>query len=155
MATLTIRPATTADRDAIVEMSMHFLDASTYGRVLVGSQPDCVRALVDQILALAEAGAALVLVAVNAKGRVIGMLGMLQSILPTNGEPYAEELCWWIEPCHRDGRLAGPRLLEAAEAWARAKGLRVVKMVAPKDVERFYEKRGYRAIETAFTKELV
>lgn len=149
-----IRAAAPDDRPRILEMAQHFLAASAYGTLLPGNNPEGLSHLIDAIIA--PAPNMLAIVAVDDDGP-FGMLGMLASPHPVNGAPYADELVWWVEPTHRGAALAGPRLLEHAEAWARRIGLVMIKMIAPTDnplVGRFYKKIGYAPIETHFVKVL-
>jgi GNAT superfamily N-acetyltransferase len=88
-------------------------------------------------------------------GGLVGMIALFCAPHPITGEPYADELCWWVEPAYRRGNL-GLKLLRCAERWATTKGATMLKMVAPEgtDIGRFYERVGYRAVETAYQKRL-
>lgn len=158
-----IRPATTADTERLVEMTLRFLQTTDYGRLLRVNEP-CIRKLVALVL---EHGVVLVCERVTLSAlwagdgpapqppELVGMVAMTALPHLLTGEPYAEEQAWWVEPEHRGGTV-GPRLLAAAEAWARENGLKMIKVVAPEggDVGKFYTKLGYEAVETAFVKAL-
>jgi GNAT superfamily N-acetyltransferase len=95
----------------------------------------------------------------NASGRrgLAPLIGIAVVELPNliTGDLYAEEVAWWVEPNRRGLRL-GPQLIAVAEEWATTRGLRSIKMVAPipSQVGRYYERRGYVALETAYLKVL-
>ncbi len=65
------------------------------------------------------------------------------------------ELGWWIEPEYRSGR-AGIRLQAMAEEWLVAQGASVLVFTglanSPESVGRFYQKKGYRPLETHYVK---
>lgn len=150
-----LRVATAEDKPAIVRMGLEFFKASPYAAILPGTNEEGFARLVEFVIT--PSPTMLALLAVDDVDQPIGMLGMHVSPHPLNGQPYAEELVWWVEPGHRGARLAGPLLLEAAETWAREAGAKLVKMIAPVDRKRvgwFYERVGYREIETAFVKVL-
>lgn len=143
-----IRPATIADRDRLVEMAKAFLAQTRYGAIL-RTNHDALVALVGQVL---ELGAILV---ADVDGRLEGMLALVALINPISAEPYADELVWWVEPEARHQSI-GPRLLKAGEAWARRRGLPLIKMVAPvgSSVSQHYHRLGYSPIETSWVKRL-
>lgn len=69
----------------------------------------------------------------------------------------ASEMFWWVEPDYRGG-TAALRLIEAYEAWARDQGCEVVCFSAFVDdprVARLLDRRGYRHMESAYSKRLV
>lgn len=152
---MTLRRATAEDKAAVVRMGLEFFKASPYAAILPGANEEGLARLVEFVIA--PSPTMLALLAVDDVDAPIGMLGMHVSPHPLNGQPYAEELVWWVEPGHRGARLAGPLLLEAGEAWAREAGAKLVKMIAPSDRERvgqFYERVGYQEIETCYVKVL-
>lgn len=68
-----------------------------------------------------------------------------------------EELFWWVSD--KAPQMTGIRLLEALEGAARAKGCQTWQMkslarLGGERMQRLYERRGYRASERAFIKEL-
>lgn len=158
-----IRKATSADKLDLVAMATRFLTETPYRQFLTVS-PAMLDSLVDTVL---ELGVVLVaerlhfpyigpnLEPAPARRELVGMIALVELENPITGEPFADELVWWVEPEHRHGTI-GPRLLVAGEAWAREKLLPVVKMVAPagSQVGAFYQRMGYTAVETAFIKVL-
>jgi GNAT superfamily N-acetyltransferase len=146
-----IRAATPADADRIVEMAEHFLAATPYGQFLP-AQRERLLALVDPVCARG-----VILLADAPKPFAplpVGLLAIYEAEHPFSGTRYGDELIWWVEPVFR-GRV-GVQLLEAGEQWAADRGLAFLKMVAPhgSEIGHFYERRGYRPIETAFQKPL-
>ena len=154
-----LRPATIADRDAVVALALHFHASTPYGS-LVTVDPLRIGYLFDLALAsgvvfVAESG-----LPDDPDGEpvpasaVVAFLGLTVLELAVSGDRYAEELAWWVEPAYRSGTL-GPRLLRMAEDWAVAQGCAFVKMGAPEGqpaVGRWYQRQGYQAVETAFMK---
>jgi hypothetical protein len=67
------------------------------------------------------------------------------------GEPYAEDLLWFVHKDHRQGRV-GPALLHAVESFAQIKGAAMLKITSPTGsiLGRFLEHRGYRSVETSY-----
>ena len=159
-----IRRADPADAPRLVEMTLRFLRTTSYAAVFPDPDPVNVRTLVDYVL---EHGVIFVadypMYTRVIDGDVVEqgdpyLVGMIAFTAPPHlfaNEAYAEEQGWWVEPEHRGG-TTGPRLMQAAEAWARENGLKMIKMVAPEgsDVGKFYTKLGYRAVETAYVKAL-
>ena len=155
-----LRPATIADRAAVVALALHFHASTPYGS-LVTIDPVRIGYLFD--LALADGVvfvAACESLARDANGDavpstvIVAFLGLTVLELAVSGDRYAEELAWWVEPAYRSGTL-GPRLLRMAEDWAVAQGCAFVKMGAPEGqpaVGRWYQRQGYQAVETAFMK---
>lgn len=147
-----IRPATLADRQALAQLGLAFIAQTTYQSLLGSATVAGLESLADGIFNLGEMGR--IFLAEDEQGP-FGMLVIVAIPSPMTGELFAEEICWWVDPAKRNG-TAGPRMLREAEHWARVMGLRMIKMVAPcgTSVGRFYEKRGYKALETAYAKVL-
>lgn len=148
-----IRRATLDDWSAVRAMALAFLAESPYGALfeVTAERPP---AALDELLGLVlEAG--VVFVADVGTG-LVGMLAMGVGGHAISGQRYADEIAWWVHPAHRGGTI-GPRLLAAAEAWARADGCTLVKMIAPHhapDVGRYLARRGYAPVETAHVRRL-
>lgn len=88
--------------------------------------------------------------------RIVGMLAGGCGAHEMTGQLVAIEAAWYVQPEYRSGRC-GPLLLKAFEAWAIAEGAEVLKMLAPvgsDNVGKFYERMGFRALETAYIKTL-
>jgi GNAT superfamily N-acetyltransferase len=141
-----IRPATMQDTTRLVEMARRFVAETAYAPLVSVSEPQ-LTATVDWVL---SQGALFVATAGDA---LVGMIAVLPLFAhPVSGERVASELCWWVEPEHRNGSAA-VRLLHAAETWAREQGAVVFQMVAPNQrVEDFYQAMGYDRVEVAYQK---
>jgi len=151
-----IREATLLDAPALDTMGRHFIEQTDYGNVLRYSA-DSMKTLIKTILehgTVFIAEERLQLDGLAPAMTAVGMLALCVFNHPIAGEPYADEVCWWVEPLHRRG--LGPALLGAAELWARQKGVGMLKMVAPAGsaVGRYYERQGFLALETAYVKRL-
>jgi GNAT superfamily N-acetyltransferase len=146
---MTIRLAGPSDIPAVVEMGLRFAASSAYTRSGGLFTYGRVTLLVEH--ALAEG----VIFVAERDGQLEGFIGFSAAASPFTGEAIAGELAWWVEPHARTGSV-GPRLLAAAEEWARRKSLRVIQMVAPSGsmVGAFLERRGYVAVETIYRKGL-
>jgi GNAT superfamily N-acetyltransferase len=155
-----LRHATAADRSAVVELALTFHHANDYSRLL---SLDPERAIAAFDMALTH-GVVLVGERDNVPGpggpELVGFFALSALEHMLSGERYAEEAGWWVEPTYRSGTL-GPRLLRAAEDWARTHDCAFLKLAAPFDpvndtvashVGRFYQRQGYQPIETAFFK---
>jgi GNAT superfamily N-acetyltransferase len=160
MIPIRIRPATEADSDQLVAMALEFLE-SVPAYAQLKPTAEAITAVVALILSLGDQG--IILVA-EAPGSPTGGMGDYPACLvgaialigvphPLSGRSFADEVAWWVRPSLR-GALVGPQLLVAGENWALGKGLSMIKMIAPipSSVGRFYESRGYTAVETAYVK---
>jgi len=143
----TIRAATEADVSRLMEMGQRFQRETVYCR---GTAWD-----VDQMgktargLIAAEDG--LLLVATRDEV-VIGMFGALIFTHPITAERTAAEVFFWVEP---ESRGYGVRLLRRAEQWAERHGAARMQMIAPSpEIETFYRRLGYRALEVTYDKAL-
>jgi RimJ/RimL family protein N-acetyltransferase len=140
-----IRLASEADIPRLVEMGLRFRRESEYVDVLAenaGKMEELARQL-------AKNGC---LVVSERAGRVVGMLGYV--IFPhfLSGELVSGEVFWWVEP---EERGEGLKLLRAAEECSRRNGAKFMQMIAPNDrVGAFYERLGYRRVETSFQRPL-
>jgi len=146
---MVIRPATVADRVAVVALSLRFHGSTPYARLLA-ADPERIGALFD--VALAQ-GVVYVAEVRGSAGELAAFLAVVALEHTLSGDRYAEEIAWWVEPAYRTG-LLGPRLLRQVEGWAAAHGCAFLKMAAPSgtDVGTFYERQGYVPIETAYLK---
>ncbi len=154
-----IRPATPADREVLLTFGCAFSAAVEPYRTLVGvrSRAEVARTL-DELVALGDRVAILLAedaapLAVAETLQVCGCLVVGERVDFVTHERVAQDLMWWVEPRCR-GRWVVPRLLHAAEAWARARHLRTLMMNAPipSSVGRFYERRGYVALNQTYLK---
>lgn len=146
---MTIRLAVVDDRAVLLRMCLRFAQESGY-RAFIAIDFGRLEALVDFVL---EHGAAFV--CVNPLGLVVGMLGVTLIEHPMSGECVASEMAWWIEPEYRGGTTA-LRMLTHAETWARELGATRFQMVAPagSTLGLFYQRRGYRELESTYQRSL-
>lgn len=145
---MTIREATFDDGPRIEEMAARFLASTAYGQ-LFDVTPEFLEDVVGRAF---DQG--VILVAEVDGARLVGLIA-LTIARPRTQRPFAEEIAWWVEPEYRNG-IIGPKLLLAAEQWARNKLCASIKMVAPVGGTTgvYYERLGYRPIETAYFKAL-
>lgn len=145
----TIRPATAADTDRLVAMSLRFQATTKYAQHLRAT-PETVASLIAALLANADA----IILVVERAETLVGMLAAAIYVQPMSLERVGSEIVWWMEPEARGGRAA-LRLLRTAEAWAGARGATVFQMMAPTaDVGAFYEALDYTPIETHYQRRL-
>lgn len=96
-----------------------------------------------------------IILVIDSEGQAVGMAGALA--YPTwycPEEMTGQDLFWWVDPEHRG---SGGLLLDALEAWAMGMGAVTFSMASMSASEgdrvgRIYERRGYRAQETTYTK---
>lgn len=73
-----------------------------------------------------------------------------------NDRLIASELFWWVDKEAR-GNGTGTRLLNGLESWAKSVGaerLNMIAMYSLKDIEKLYERAGYRKFETSYVRNL-
>lgn len=149
-----IRQAIEDDVPALIAMAQAFVETTAvYGR-LFKATPESLEHLARLLFQFGDQAA--ILLACEDEGPCFGMLAIVASPHPISGALYADEVVWWIDPSHRGAMRAGPKLLRAAENWARDRNCNMVKMVAPhgSTVGRFYERLGYEPVESAYAKVL-
>lgn len=88
-------------------------------------------------------------------GKIVGAIGMAFLEDTFTGVPTAFEQFWWVHPDHRQSRL-GLELWHKFEERARERGSKRMVMVhlASLNLQRMFEKRGYRLAEQTFWKEI-
>ena len=143
-----IRPATMEDVPALVAMGRQFAQTEMYRDVLY-ENPDQITIVMTNLIDC-EAGTILVL---ESESVLVGMMGILHTPHFLSAEICASEIFWWVTPGHRGD---GVRLLRAAESWAKECGATKLQMVAPNErVGRFYDRMGFKRIETSYQKALI
>lgn len=144
---MTIRPAREDDLEALIRMTLEFLESGPYR--FLKSTPAKIAALVNTVRQHGE------IFVGEVDGQVVGMIAAFQARHPLTFDFYAEEMVWWVDPAYRKGTL-GPRLLRRVEEWATAEGMVMLKMVAPAgtDIGEFYERSGYFKVEATWGKVL-
>lgn len=91
-------------------------------------------------------------------GKLIGGMGAIIYPDPNDGALVATEAFWYIAPEHR-GSSSGLRMLNEFELWAAMRGAKRLHMAyllasMPEKVSKLYEKRGYKAREVIYVKEI-
>lgn len=157
------RLGTADDIDRIVEMSERFLALTLFGKLIGGLVSP--RKLGEMVATCLNRGAIFVVEAdvstfvdgdVFTEQQVVGMLALFVAEHPFTGQPFGDEVAWWVEPEHRKGR-AGFLLYRECLSWARANGVASLKFVAPADspdVGAFYVRQGFTPAETVYLKSL-
>ena len=144
-----IREATTEDVPTIVRMGHVFSTSTPYARFMA-AKDTLVAAMA---VALVEGDDAQLWVAEGPKG-VVGMIGGKAYVHPMFGERIVSEVCWWVNPDSRKGRIAIWLLMEL-ERWTQQQGIRWLQLSSPDEaVAKFYARRAYQVVETVFLKEL-
>jgi GNAT superfamily N-acetyltransferase len=144
---VTIRAATLADLDALVEMGGRFISRSVYHDKL-RQNPERMRDLATHLIDSQDGE----LFVAEEHGRLIGMIAVVAYADHITGDRTAGEVAWWVDEDHRG---VGLRLLRHAEQWARTQQATTFQMIAPtRDVEQLYEHRGYQPIERIYRLEL-
>ncbi len=120
-----------------------------------GFKPEVFSAKVGHLI---DSGIGVVIGTFGDDGVIHGAIGGIHYADIYNGDTVATEMFWFMLPSYRGG-MEAMRLLRAFELWAREKGCKRCGMVhlhrlQPAELSRLYERAGYSAIETAFTKEL-
>jgi len=151
--TIMVRPATLDDVPALIPMGARFYEASRFGDLVEfddGSFSLTARHLIENaqgILLVAEDDGAR---AGMAAGLVFPFYFNVSAIC-------AQELFWWAERNVRAG--VGTALLDGLEATARHLGARVmiasaVSGLRDQAVAALYARRGYRAADNSFIKQI-
>ncbi len=88
--------------------------------------------------------------------KLAGVFGAVVAGDVNDGEMTANEMFWFVRP---ESRGRGLSLMSAYEAEARKRGAKRCSMIhllelQPEKLADLYERRGYRAVETAYHKEL-
>jgi N-acetylglutamate synthase-like GNAT family acetyltransferase len=134
---LTVREAASADAESIADLSTQLGYPSTTEQALV------------RLRTLPQNGTHAVYVAENEQHAVVGWVHVYEH-LPVCHDRVAEVAGLVVDATCR-GTGVGKRLMEAAEHWAREKGLSAVFLrsnVIREPAHKFYEKLGYARIKT-------
>lgn len=147
-----VRPATHDDVDAIVSMSREFYATTDYAK----HAPMCDDTVANLACMLIDTG--VMLVAVDGRGRHVGMVGLVVAPGMFNRETTgAHEIVWYVDP-EAQGAGAGKALLAAIESACRERGATLIQMVhlstSPPAAAALYERNGFRYSESCYTKEI-
>ena len=143
-----IRTATDADIPDIVRLGRAFAESTQYGEV-VGPVSEVK---VGNVCRFCLANGAIFVA--DSDGDLVGFLAVARHPHDYSDQVALSELAWFVLEDWRHGRL-GDRLLHAMERWAVLNGVHRVTMIAPvhaPGVARYLARRGYTAVETAYSK---
>jgi len=126
---------------------MEFYGAS---RFLVDFNIENFRAIWKSLI---ERGAGVIFID-EREGKITGTIGAVVHPDGYSKQTAVEEMFWFVRSACRGGGLA---LYRALEAWARARGAAVIRMVhlldvMPEKVSDFYRRVGFEAIEVHYSK---
>jgi len=145
VATRSLRTATAADLDTMVDLGLRFNASGIYPRLAMTEQG--LRNTIGWVLEHGRVWVAL------KDEQIVAGFGM--TVLPhmLTGQLYAAEVFWWSNP---EARGHGLKLFYAAEAWAKAEGVTMMQLVAPTpEAEQLYQRLGYAKVEAVYSKEFV
>lgn len=133
-----IRPATDADRPILEAFAKAAWDERGYD---AGPVPwEALSLSTDTLALIAEAD------------QPIGCFVAALARHPLSGQPYADQMLWYVVPSKR-GTAAGPRLLLAFREACRARGIREARLIQPvarPRLARFFRRHACEPIETAW-----
>jgi GNAT superfamily N-acetyltransferase len=153
-STVCVRPAEPDDLPALMRMAEQFHTASPCAAYI----PFCPASMADTFHRLAVGETSCLLVG-DVGGEVLGMIAGVASPHYVNAaHTTTHELFWWVDPAARHTRTA-LRLLQAFEDWAMAIGSSTLFMASPATMTpdklaRFYERKGYGAVDVNYAKNL-
>ncbi len=143
-----IRLATEDDFESILDMSAKFWLSTQFNESF---ESDHTRLYVQMAF---DHG---LLAVVEIDGKNVGFCAAIKSfILGSTKAVGATELAWYIYPEHRAGKN-GIALLQFMEGLVKEQGIKYFTMVSmqssmPEQVNRMYERMGYKHSETSYTK---
>lgn len=121
-----------------------------WGRFDSNKVKDLVSSLIDS-----EAGFVKI---VTIDEEVVGALIATATPVPINSFIFAQELMFWLDPDHRNGKTS-PKLIDAYVEWSKAVGCDFVRLstldeLLDSRVGIIFKRKGFKPIETAYIKEL-
>ncbi|HXD75538.1 MAG TPA: GNAT family N-acetyltransferase [Vicinamibacterales bacterium] len=144
MSDYRIRPATTADVEALVRHRL-----AMFAEMGVSLDAPAVRQLFrDWLLKMMPAGEYLAWVCESGGGEVVAGVGITLLKWPPGPSAIAAERIAFVynvytEPAHRKRALAR-RLMDAVHAWCAGHGVGALALNAAPDARHLYESQGYR-----------
>jgi GNAT superfamily N-acetyltransferase len=145
-----IRVATQADLPDIVRLGSMSLINGPYAGMLKDKPEQSAKLALSVI----QGAGGKILLYETDSGKIAGLLGFFVFPHYFTMEPTATEIMWYVEPEERKegGAL---KLLWEAEKQAKAMGATRMGFTAPNaDLEKLYERYGYKRVEVTFMKEL-
>tara|TARA_R110001632_G_scaffold213640_1_gene340036 strand:- start:222 stop:683 length:462 start_codon:yes stop_codon:yes gene_type:complete len=121
-----------------------------WGRFDSNKVKDLVSSLIDS-----EAGFVKI---VTIDEEVVGALVAMASPIPINSFIFAQEIMFWLDPDHRNGKTSS-KLIEEYVEWSKAAGCDFVRLSSLDEllgsrVGVLFKRKGFKPIETAYIKEL-
>lgn len=153
-STVCVRPAEPDDLPALMRMTQDFHAASPCASYV----PFCPASMADTLHRLAVNDESCLLVG-EVGGEVLGVIAGVASPHYVNAaHTTTQELFWWVDPAARHTRV-GLRLLQAFEDWAKQVGANTLFMAStatltPDKLARFYQRKGYGAVDVNYAKNL-
>lgn len=142
---MTIREATMADLDQVEALALRIgMESEPQRGVTVDAAH--IRTVVAGCLENPMACGMLA----DDDGEIVGMCGLVLYTHPVSAALKAGEICWWVNPEARSGRV-GLQLLAAAERWAESHGAESIQMTsADPKIHRVLARRNYESTETVY-----
>lgn len=142
---MTLKIATTEDKELVLNLCMSFINSIWCGKY---AHPYSIEGLVDAFLSNTNGDK---LVLLNGDK---GFLAAQIAPFMFGTEPVANEVAWYVLPEHRESNVGG-ELLEAFEFWAKKQNCKFITLSClDESVARFYESRDYKLLERAYVKEI-
>lgn len=95
---------------------------------------------------------------VETEGEVVGALIAIVSDIPISDFMFAQELMFWVDPEHRNGKTAS-KLISNYVEWSKAKGCKFIRLseldkVLEGKAGLLFKRKGFKPIETAYVMEV-
>ncbi|MGD9682609.1 MAG: GNAT family N-acetyltransferase [Candidatus Obscuribacterales bacterium] len=145
-----VRVATLDDLNTLVRFSRKFQKNSPYKGMEFSNER--TRQTLEAIIRT-NGLKGIVLVALKGS-EAVGMIVAMADYPPMSSDLMSTELAWWIEPEHRKSRRS-LLLFETYEAWAKKIGCKYIHsayLEGSTELTSFYNRKGYKKVETSFLK---
>lgn len=111
----------------------------------------------DLVTQLVQAPQGFVQIAL-ADDEIVGALIGVVSGIPINSMVFAQELMFWLDPNHRNGKTA-PKLIDAYIKWAENMGCNFIRLseldnILDGKAGVLFKRKGFIPVETAYVKEV-
>lgn len=148
-----LRLAEASDWQDVLRMSKDFHSESPYSDIEFSEKR--VREIFDQYLSSDKTEIMVLLLTQGEE--VCGTIVSVCSKFPFSEEKAASELIWWVDHEHRS-RRGSLSLFRAYEFWCQKVGARYSSAVSTEgtvQLDKFYERSGYKKAETTYIKRLM
>lgn len=146
---MTVRLATSKDRDEFVRLANLFLKESQYPFKI-----DLMK-LIQNFLVFVDGPEHIILVNDNGD-RLSGMMVGAVTETPFSSERISTEIAWFVEEDERGSKVS-LEMLNLYEKWARSQGCTFITMVdihSLNSLQKLYERKGYTLTEKTYVKEI-